>query len=95
MKELIERVMYKDINDFIEQISYFAAKDIAENNNKEGDIEFDVDMLDLIETFCNCKHVHQEILKEIETETERELFRLGWFGKPIKVYNGKIHYEKE
>lgn len=94
MKELIERVMYKDINDFIEQISYFAAKDIAESDNKEGNIEFDVDMLDLIEDFCNCHHVHNDILNEIREETERELFRLGWFGKPIKIKGNIIIFKK-
>lgn len=93
MNCLIERQMYRDINDFVEQVSYFAARDIKESTKNDGYITFDDDMLDLIETFCNCHHVHNGILNEIREETEHELFRLGWFGKPIKVYNGKIYYE--
>lgn len=94
MKELIERVMYKDINDFIEQISYFAAKDIAETTKNEGYIAFDDDILDLIETFCNCHHVHNDILNEIKEETERELWKIQCYCKPIKVVTGKIFFEK-
>ena len=94
MKELVERVIYSDINDFVEQISYFAARDIKESTKNDGCITFDDDMLDLIETFCNCKHVHQDILKEIETETERELLEIQCYCKPIKVVTGKIFFEK-
>lgn len=94
MKELVERVMYSDINDFVEQISYFAARDIKESTNNDGCITFDGDMLDLIETFCNCKHVHSDILNEIREETERELWEIQCYCKPIKVVTGKIFFEK-
>lgn len=94
MNCLLERQMYSGINDFVEQISYFAARDIKESTKNDGCITFDGDILDLIETFCNCKHVHQDILKEIETETERELWEIQCYCKPIKVVTGKIFFEK-
>lgn len=94
MNCLIERQMYRDINDFVEQVSYFAARDIKESTKNDGYITFDDDMLDLIETFCNCHHVHNGILNEIREETERELWEIQCYCRPIKVVTGKIFFEK-
>lgn len=94
MNCLIERQMYRDINDFIEQISWFAARDIINHSDSAGSVEFDNEILELIECFCNCRHVHDGILNEIKEDIERELFSLHSLCYQIKVTSGKIFFTK-
>lgn len=77
---LFEKYMYADINDFISQNSYFLARDIVEeihNSISENNIEFDGDCLELIETLCNCCHVHEDILADLLEEVQHEVWNLG------------------
>lgn len=91
---IIERQLHSDLNNFIEQISYFAAKDIAESNLTSGVVVFDNETLNLIETFCNCLHVHSAILEELRFEIQKKLFFNGWYGD-ISISDGNILFNNK
>lgn len=92
----IERQLHGDINDFIEQVSYFAADEIAKADiagETEHTVEFDVEMLQLIEDFTNTRHAHKDLLRELLEETERGIWDRRCFGRPLKIDDGHIYFK--
>jgi hypothetical protein len=86
---LYERYMFNDLEDYINQVAYFSSKEIVEKINLDesnGYIEPPQDALELIESFCNCSHMHGKIMEEIANDIQREVWDCG-FGISIEHDN--------
>lgn len=92
----IERQIHRDINDFIEQVSWFAGDEIAKASiagETEHTVEFDVEMLQLIEDWTNTRHAHKDLLRELLEETERRIWDLRCYGRPLRIDDGHIYFK--
>lgn len=94
MKEIIELQLYPEIKTWIEEVAYFFGKEIEDNNPDYYKYHYLDDCLLMMEDMYNCKHVHNEILFALQEACERELFNRGIYGKPVKIQNNLIIFEK-
>lgn len=94
MKELIELQLYPELRTWIEEVSYFFGEEVQNNNSDYYKYEYLDDCLLLMEDMYNCKHVHNDIMEVLQEACESELFKRGIYGKPLKIQNNLIIFEK-
>lgn len=94
MKEIIELQLYPEIKTWIEEVSYFFGEEVQNNNSDYYKYEYLDDCLLLMEDMYNCNHVHSGIMAVLQEACEIELFKRGIYGKPLKIKNNLIIFEK-
>lgn len=94
MKEIIELQLFPEIRTWIEEVSYFFAKEIEDSNADYYNYYYYDDCLLLMEDIYNCTHVHSDIMQALKEACEKELFNRGIYGKPIKIQKNLIIFEK-
>ena len=90
-----EAILHPEIRVCIEEISYFAGKEIAESESSS--ISIDLSMLDVLLYYYNCETSKKYIIAELKDEIEKETFKRGVFLKKsifINVDREKVYFKK-
>lgn len=94
MKEIIELQLFPELRTWIEEVSYFFGKEVEDSNANYYNFYYYDDCLLLMEDMYNVGHVHNEIIFALQEACEKELFNRGIYGKPVKIQNNLIIFEK-
>lgn len=94
MKEIIELQLFPELRTWIEEVSYFFGKEVEDSNANYYNFYYYDDCLLLMEDMYNCNHVHNGIMAALQEACEIELFKRGIYGKPLKIKNNLIIFEK-
>lgn len=94
MYKTIEIEMYKDLRDWVEEISYFFGKEVEDSNSDYYEYHFLDDCLLLMEDIYNVGHIHNDLIEALRMACEREIWDRCIYGKPVKIKGTTIIFQK-